>query len=86
MQKNMDSHRFISRPSFSPRLAAGDRMHLRLRFTDGTEILFRTENADSYETLVGQVREAVGHRRGLARVSMRNASRGWAMERPIMLS
>lgn len=81
----MNKFEFLPRPSFSPRMSAGDKLHLRLRFTDGSEIIFHTDTADSIESLVGRVRTVAGSRRGLARMSVRNVSRGWTVEKPLML-
>ena len=50
----------------------GDELHVRLRFADRTE-------------LVGEVRQAARRKRGLVTMSVRNASRGWTLEKPLML-
>lgn len=63
----------------------GDTLHVRLRFADGSEMSVSCRNAATMTELVGGVRQAARGRRGLVKMCVRNVSRGWTLEKPLML-
>ncbi len=63
----------------------GDRLNIRLRFADGSENVINTDRVADLTELVGEVRQSARRRRGLVRMSVRNLTRGWTLEKPLML-
>lgn len=78
-------------PTFAPSrheshpIRLGDELHVRLRFADGNEMSFSCRRASDMAELVGEVRQKARRKRGLVKMSVRNASRGWSLEKPLML-
>lgn len=62
-----------------------DRMHARLSLRNEIVTEFTRENFSSLSSLLAAVRAKVPHLSGLARLNVRNMSRGWTLERPLML-
>ncbi len=69
----------------SQTIESGDKLHLYIRFTDGAEIIFHTEEVSDLQTLIHTAREVSPSKRGLARLCVRNASKGWSMEKSMMI-
>ncbi len=63
----------------------GDNLYIRLRFDDGSEQSMTTNRAADMCELIGEVRFAFRRHRGLVKMTVRNASRGWTAQRPLML-
>ena len=63
----------------------GDRLYVSLRFADGSGMKIYTDRASDMTELIGEVRLASWNRRGLVRMCVRNATRGWIVEKPLML-
>lgn len=62
----------------------GDRIYVRI-IQDRVKVMdFTVENADSYTALIGEIRYAARELQGLAQIYIRNHSRGWSEERPMM--
>lgn len=66
-------------------LRYADRLHVRVRFTDNSETIITTDRVADLSELIGEVRQTLRRRRGLARMTVRNISRGWTLEKPLML-
>lgn len=79
------------RPATSPSrrdpapIRFGDELYVRLRFDDGSELSMATNRAADMSELTGEVRFAFRRRRGLVKMTVRNATRGWTACRPLML-
>lgn len=67
------------------RITGTDRIHARLTLRDEVVVEFTRDNFGSLSSLLGALRAVVPHLAGLARLSIRNMTRGWTMERPLML-
>lgn len=62
----------------------GDRVFVRV-VKDYREVAtLMTEEASSYTELIGIIRDRVGNMPGLAKLHVRNYTRGWAREIPFM--
>ena len=60
----------------------GDRLYARLVMGGRTVVEFMISRVSDFSELLGELRRQT---RGLARLYVRNVSRGWSMERPLML-
>lgn len=66
-------------------MAYGDRIYARLSMR-GTKILeFMIEKVADMTELLGELRAHTRKYRGLCKLYVRNMTRGWSMERPLML-
>lgn len=66
-------------------MAYGDRIYARLCL-NGKQILeFMLERVADFTQLLGELRAHTRQYRGLCRLYVRNFSRGWSFERPLML-
>ena len=63
----------------------GDVLHITLRMRNYIVARFVLDTAADYSELIGAVRFRMRHLHGLARMQVRNVTRGWCTERPIML-
>ena len=63
----------------------GDVLHITLRMRNYIVARFVIDTAGDYSELIGAVRFRMRHLHGLARMQVRNVTRGWCIERPIML-
>lgn len=62
----------------------GDKIYVRIIQDYKNVCEFSVENVDSYTSLIGEIRYVARNLKGLAKVFIRNHSRGWSEERPIM--
>lgn len=67
------------------KMIKGDRMCVRMLFSNGQSSAFISSEVSDMTELLAQVRRHCHGRRGLMRLFIRNASRGWSFERPMML-
>ncbi len=63
----------------------GDRLFARLVMHGRTIVEFMVNSVNDLSELWGELRRQCRGIRGLARLYLRNASRGWSMEKPLML-
>ena len=63
----------------------GDRLFARLVMHGRTVVEFMVNSINDLSELWGELRRHCRGIRGLAKLYLRNASRGWSMERPMML-
>lgn len=63
----------------------GDRIFARLTMGARTVIEFMVDKVESMTDLLLEVHKAAAGIRGLCKLYVRNQSRGWAQERPLML-
>lgn len=63
----------------------GDRIHVRVRYSDYTDSSYVTDSVASMTELLGDLRQRFRRRCGLVKVTIRNMSRGWSAERPLSL-
>lgn len=62
----------------------GDRIYVCIHRNHRTLMEFSIENASDYAALIGEIRYAGRDLAGLTTVVIRNHSRGWSEERPLM--
>ena len=62
----------------------GDRIYVRIVQNNIKMYEFSVENVSDYTALIGEIRFAARDMSGLAKVFVRNHSRGWSEERPMM--
>ncbi|MDE5773373.1 MAG: hypothetical protein K2H86_02800 [Muribaculaceae bacterium] len=63
----------------------GDRIFVRVMMMGNTICEFTLENVASFTEVTGEIRYALSDRHGLGKAIVRNYSRGWSVETPIML-
>ncbi|MDE6409941.1 MAG: hypothetical protein K2K81_06825 [Muribaculaceae bacterium] len=63
----------------------GDRLFARIVMRGRTVLEFVLNQVSDMTELLGELRKKVKGLRGLAQVYVRNYSRGWSMEQPLML-
>lgn len=63
----------------------GDRLFARLVMHGRTVVEFMVNSVNDLSELWGELRRQCRGISGLARLYLRNASRGWSMEKPLML-
>lgn len=63
----------------------GDRLFARLVMHGRTVVEFMVNSVNDLTELWGELRRQCRGMRGLAKLYLRNASRGWSLERPLML-
>lgn len=63
----------------------GDRIFARLTMGRRTVVEFMINRVADMTELIGELRHLTYGMRGLATVYIRNQSRGWSLERPLML-
>lgn len=63
----------------------GDRIYARLCLKGKNVLEFVIEKVGSMTELLGELRTHTRELRGLCKLYVRNMSRGWSMERPLML-
>lgn len=66
-------------------IAYGDRIYARLCLNGQKIVEFMIERVGSMTELLGELRVHARKVRGLCRLYVRNMSRGWSEERPLML-
>lgn len=68
------------------RISLNDRIYVKLVLNGVTLIETVRDNIADYTSLLSLLREAGRRYKGLARMIVRNISRGWSMQRPLLLS
>ncbi len=68
------------------RISLNDRIYVKLVLNGVTLIETVRDNIADYTCLLSLLREAGRCYKGLARMIVRNISRGWAVQRPLLLS
>lgn len=63
----------------------GDRMCARMLFANGEMLMFQSREVYDMTDMLSAIRRECRGRRGLMRLFIRNATRGWSIERPMML-
>lgn len=63
----------------------GDRIFVRVMMMGNTICEFTLENVASFTEVTGEIRYALSDRHGLGKAIVRNYSRGWSIDTPIML-
>ena len=66
-------------------MAYGDRIYARLCLNGEKMAEFMTDRVAGIAELLGELRSRTPSLRGLCRLYVRNYSRGWSSERPLML-
>lgn len=66
-------------------VAFGDRIYARLMSGGRTLMEFSTQSINDLSELWGLLRRQTAGLRGLVRLYIRNMSRGWSLDRPLML-
>lgn len=82
------TYRGVASPSASQSgrvIRFGDRIYVRLTSGGRTLCSFGVDKVATLTDLIAEVRRAARGHRGLTMMHIRNASRGWSMERPLML-
>ncbi len=67
------------------RIELGDRIFARLTMGGRTVVEFMINRVADMTELLGELRKMTRGARGLCRLYVRNQSRGWSLERPLML-
>lgn len=81
-----ESHRSIlTGNGTAHKIAYGDRIMIRLRMPDSTFINMECSTVSDMTEVLGEIRHLCRGKEGLARMTVRNASRGWSLERPLKL-
>ena len=68
------------------RISLNDRIYVKLVLNGVTLIETVRDNIADYTSLIALVREAGRCYKGLARMIVRNMSRGWSVQRPLLLA
>jgi len=63
----------------------GDRIYVAINIMGRRVSEFATSMVADFTELIGEVRHYTHGMRGLVTLSIRNASRGWTVDRPLML-
>lgn len=66
-------------------MAYGDRIYARLCLNGEKTVEFMTDHVSGMAELLGELRSRTRSLKGLCRLYVRNYSRGWSSERPLML-
>lgn len=67
------------------KIEKGDRIFARLTSGGKTVAEFMTNQASGMSDIIGELRHVTYGRRGLCKLYVRNHSKGWSQERPMML-
>lgn len=62
-----------------------DRIYARLTMAGHVLVEFTRDKISGYSALLSQMRALTPQSRGLARLTVRNMTRGWSEQRPLML-
>lgn len=76
---------FVAPSSVSRNICYGDRIFVRLTSGCRTLLELTVSRVNDLTELLGELRKNAKGFRGLATMYIRNMSRGWSMERPLML-
>lgn len=77
--------RMIRTPGVEHRMRYGDRILVRVELPGGREVNFVSNELSDLTEVFGEIRSRVRGERGLARMSVRNATEGWRIDRPLKL-
>lgn len=81
-----DTNKMFVTPSGTGKpIKYGDRLFARLVLHGNTIVEFMINRVNDLTELIGELRYSTRGLRGLAQLYIRNFSRGWSMERPLML-
>lgn len=83
---SISNSRQVQERSTGHRIAMNDRIYVKLVLHGVTLMETVRDNIADYTSLLALVREAAKRYKGLARMVVRNISRGWSMQRPLLLS
>lgn len=85
--EKMDKERNIDRVNkdMNKKINKGDRIFARLTMGARTIVEFVIDRVENMTDLLNEVQRMTSGLRGLCKLYVRNQSRGWAQERPIML-
>lgn len=72
--------------SVGHRISLNDRIYVKLVLNGVTLIETVCDNIADYTSLLSILREACRRYKGLARMVVRNITRGWSVQRPLLLS
>ncbi len=67
------------------KICYGDKLFARLVMKGRTILEFMISQVNDFTELISELRRNCKEFKGLARLYLRNVSRGWSMERPLML-
>ncbi len=80
------THRRLSKPVGGEHsICFGDKLFARLIMGGKTILEFMVNKVNDLSELLGELRRHCRGKRGLAKLYLRNMSRGWSLERPLML-
>lgn len=82
---NHQSYRYAVPAGGSRKIAYGDHLYVRCLLKGRIVAEFGTTTANDMTELIGELRRRARDTRGLSKVIIRNASRGWSYESPLML-
>lgn len=82
---NQKNYRYAVPAGGIRRIAYGDCMYVRFILKGQIICEFGTTTANDMTELIGELRRRARDTRGLGKVIIRNASRGWCYEAPLML-
>lgn len=80
-----DTERRFATPDKRRQIKYGDRLFARIVMHGRTILEFMIAQVNDFSELIGELRRQCRGKRGLARLYVRNMSRGWSVERPMML-
>ncbi len=66
-------------------LEYGDEVFATISIGTKTIVTLKEENARGLDEIINKLRCAASHYRGLAHISIRNATRGWSIKRTLLL-
>lgn len=78
--------RRIAGRSTSHRISLNDRIYVKLMLNGVTLLETVRDNIADYTSLLAVLREAGNKYKGLARMFVRNISRGWSIQKPLLLA
>lgn len=83
--RTSEVERRVPVPGTRYEMQTGDRIVVRVQMYDGRQVNFVSTRLADMTEIIGEVRRLGRDCQGLARMSVRNTSRGWRIERPIKL-
>lgn len=82
---SVQERRFVSPAGSDRQIQYGDRMFVRFTMRRGVCVEFMSENVSDMSELFGEIRQRTRGLKGLGHLYIRNGTRGWKVERPMML-
>lgn len=80
-----DNRRYPTPSGTGRQISYGDRLFAKLVMKGRTIFEFMVSQVNDFTELLGELRKHCRNFKGLARLYVRNVSRGWSLERPLML-